>query len=171
MNMYKRLIVFILAVILGMTWAGDCKAQYDTLKFGDFGISSITPKSNTSVSGTVWVDVENPQVGFKVSEIFGRLYHNGVSMIEGHADDYYVPSGSGKLYITGTASLCPGITIADLIVFLFFNPDEYTVDIKANITDDGADPVFKEVNNIPVLTLLKKDETANINTNESTDSK
>jgi hypothetical protein len=41
---------------------------------------------------------------------------------------------------------------------IFFEADQYTVDIKAVITDDDKDPVVKEVKNIPVLTLLKKDE-------------
>lgn len=166
----KKLILLIFTSVIAFISADECKAQYDTLKFGDFGITSISPKGFTSVGGAVWVDVENPQVGFKVSEIYGKLYHNGVPMIEGHANDYYVPTGNGKLHITGTASLCPGISILDVLGLLFFNPEEYTVDIKAVITDDGADPVVKEVKDIPILTLLKKDETENINTNESTDS-
>ena len=171
MNMYKRLIVFILAVILGMTWADDCKAQYDYLKFGDFGVTSVSPLSFTSVSGSVWVDVQNPQVGFSVTEVYGKLYCNGRALIEGKADDYYVPNGNGRLNLTGVASLCPGLSIIDVLGLLFFNPEEYTVDIKAIITDDGTDPVVKEVKNIPVLTLHKKDETANAENYESTDSK
>ena len=167
----KKLILLVIMSVIAFLSADECKAQYDTLKFGDFGITSISPKSFTSVGGAVWVDVENPQVGFKVSEIYGKLYHNGVPMIEGYANDYYVPTGNGKLHITGTASLCPGISIFDVLGLLFFNPEEYTVDIKAVITDDGAEPVVKEVKDIPILTLLKKDETENTNINESTDSK
>lgn len=153
----KKLILLVVLSVITFISADECKAQYDTLKFGEFGISSITPKGYTAVSGAVWVEIGNPQVGFKVSEIFGRLYHNGVPMIEGHADDYYVPSGDSKVTISGTASLCPGISILDVLGLLFFNPEEYTVDIKAIITDDGADPVVKEVKDIPILTLLKKD--------------
>jgi hypothetical protein len=158
MNMYKRLIVFILAVILGMTWSDDCKAQYDYLKFGDFGVTAISPVNFTSVRGEVWVDVENPQAGFSVTEVYGRLYCDGRALIEGKADDYYVPNGNGRLILTGVASLCPGVSIFDVLGLIFFDPQMYTVDIKAIITDDGAAPVVKEVKNIPVLTLLKKDE-------------
>lgn len=168
----KKLILLVIVSLVAFISADECKAQYDTLKFGDFGITSINPKSFTSVGGAVWVDVENPQVGFKVSEIYGKLYHNGVPMIEGRADDYYVPTGTGKLHITGVASLCPGTSVLDVLGLFFFNPEEYTVDIKAIITDDGADPVVKEVKDIPILTLLKKEEPEeNTNTNESTDSK
>ncbi len=158
MNMYKRLIVFILSFILGITWADDCKAQYDYLKFGDFGVTSISPVSFTSVRGEVWVDVENPQAGFSVTEVYGKLYCDGRALIEGKADDYYVPNGSGRLNLMGVASLCPGVSIFDVLGLIFFDPQMYTVDIKAIITDDGAAPVVKEVKNIPVLTLLKKDE-------------
>lgn len=169
--MYKRLIVFILAVILGITWADDCKAQYDYLKFGDFGVTSVSPLSFTSVNGAVWVDVENPQAGFSVTEVYGKLYCDGRALIEGKADDYYVPNGSGRLNLTGVASLCPGVSIFDVLGLIFFDPQMYTVDIKAVITDDGAAPVVKEVKNIPVLTLLKKDEQQIQLNNESTDSK
>lgn len=169
--MYKRLIVFILAVILGITWADDCKAQYDYLKFGDFGVTSVSPLSFTSVKGAVWVDVENPQAGFSVTEVYGKLYCDGRALIEGKADDYYVPNGSGRLNLTGVASLCPGVSIFDVLGLIFFDPQMYTVDIKAVITDDGAAPVVKEVKNIPVLTLLKKDEQQIQLNNESTDSK
>ena len=155
--MCRKFVAYVVAVIAFLASAEESKAQYDTLKFGDFGVTSVSPVDSVSVRGTVWVDVENPQVGFSVSEIHGKLYKNGVPMIEGKANDYYVPSGSGRLEISGFASLCPGVSIFDVLGLLFFNPEEYTVDIKAIITDDGAEPVVKEVNDIPVLTLLKKD--------------
>lgn len=157
--MFKRFIVLIVAFAVGFASADDCKAQYDVLKFGDFGVSSVRPAGAASVSGSVWVDVDNPQVGFTVSEIYGKLYRNGVPLIEGHADDYYVPSGETRLTITGTASLCPGASIFDVLALIFFKPEYYTVDIMAMITDDGAAPVLKEVKDIPVMTLLKKDNT------------
>ena len=167
----RKIIFVALVSLIGFFSSTDCKAQYDYLKFGDFGVTSVEPMSFTSVKGAVWVDVENPQAGFSVTEVYGKLYCNDRALIEGKADDYYVPNGNGRLNLTGVASLCPGVSIIDVLGLLFFNPEEYTVDIKAIITDDGTDPVVKEVKNMPVLTLLKKDETANINTNESTDSK
>ena len=167
----RKIIFVALVSLIGFFSSTDCKAQYDYLKFGDFGVTSISPLSFTSVRGEVWVDVQNPQVGFSVTEVYGKLYCNGRALIEGKADDYYVPNGNGRLNLTGVASLCPGVSIIDVLGLLFFNPEEYTVDIKAIITDDGTDPVVKEVKDIPVLTLLKKDETANAENNESTDSK
>ena len=67
--MYKKFIVLILTIFVGLTAAEECKAQYDTLKFGEFGVSSVSPISSTSVKGKVWVDVENPLGGFTVSNI------------------------------------------------------------------------------------------------------
>ena len=167
----KKLILLVVVSIIASISADECKAQYDYLKFGDFGVTSVSPLSFTSVSGSVWVDVQNPQVGFSVTEVYGKLYCNGVALIEGKADDYYVPNGNGRITLTGTASLCPGASIFDVLGLIFFDPEQYTVDIRAIITDDGAAPVIKEVKNIPVLTLLKKDETANAENYESTDSK
>lgn len=155
--MYRRLIVLIVALAACLTAANDCMAQYDSLKFGDFGISSVTPNGLSSVNGSVWVDVQNPQVGFAVTRIHGRLYKDGVPLIEGHADDYYVPHGTSKITLTGVASLCPGASIFDVLGLIFFEAEKYSVDIKAVITDDGAPSQIKEVKNMPVLTLLKKD--------------
>lgn len=158
MKVYRKLIVLVVAVFVGLAAEEECRAQYDHLKFGDFGVTSISPVSFTSVRGEVWVDVENPQAGFSVTEVYGKLYCNGRALIEGKADDYYVPNGRGRLNLTGVASLCPGVSIFDVLGLIFFDPQMYTVDIKAIITDDGAAPVVKEVKNIPILTLLKKDE-------------
>lgn len=157
--MCRKFVVYAIAVIAFLASVEESKAQYDTLKFGDFGVTSVSPVDSVSVRGAVWVDVENPQVGFWVTDIYGKLYKGNKALIEGRADDYYVPSGSSRLDLTGIASLCPGVSIIDVLGLIFFKPEEYSVDIKAIITDDGADPVVKEVRNIPVLTLLKKDET------------
>lgn len=157
--MCRKFVVYAIAVIAFLASAQESNAQYDTLKFGDFGVTSVSPVDSVSVRGAVWVDVENPQVGFWVTDIYGKLYKGDKALIEGRADDYYVPSGSSRLDLTGVASLCPGVSIIDVLGLIFFKPEEYSVDIKAIITDDGADPVVKEVRNIPVLTLLKKDET------------
>ena len=154
----KKLIVLLFVSFAAFLSAEECKAQYDTLKFGEFGVSSVSPISSTSVKGKVWVDVENPLGGFTVSNIEGRVYKNGVPLVEGRPDDYYVPTGKCRLNLTGVASLCPGASIWDVLGLIFFQASQYTVDIKAIVTDDGADPVVMEVKNIPVLTLLKKDK-------------
>lgn len=159
----KKIILAVVISVLGFLSSHECKAQYDALKFGDFGISSISPLGFTAVKGSVWVDVENPLVGFKVSKIEGKLYKNGIPLIEGQCDDYYVPSGNCRLVLTGTAAICPGVSIFDVLGLVLFDPTEYTVDIKAVITDDGAGPEIKEVKDIPVLTLLKKDGNENEN--------
>lgn len=157
----KKFIIIIVTSVLAFLSSGECKAQYDVLKFGNFGVTSVTPLSFTSVKGSVWVDVENPQTGFSVTNIEGKLYMNGVALIEGKADDYYVPNGTSRITLTGVASLCPGASIFDVLGLILFDPQLYTVDVKAVITDDGADPVIKEVKNIPILTLLKKDGNEN----------
>jgi hypothetical protein len=156
--MYKKFIVLILSIFVGLVMAEECKAQYDTLEFGDFGVSSVKPIGYESVRGKVWVDIENPLVGFTVSDIEGCLYKRGIPLVKGRPDDYYVPSGKSRLNLTGIATLCPGASLWDVLGLIFFQASQYTVDIKALVTDDGAQPVEMEVKNVPVLTLLKKDK-------------
>ena len=154
----KKTFAILLVICAAIFLSHECKAQYDTLKFGDFGVSSVKPIDSGSVRGKVWVEVENPLVGFTVSDIVGRVYKKGVPLIEGRPDDYYVPSGKSRLNLTGVATLCPGASLWDVLGVIFFQASQYTVDIKAKVTDDGAQPVEMEVKNVPVLTLLKKDK-------------
>ena len=72
--MCRKFVAYVVAVIAFLASAEESKAQYDTLKFGDFGVTSVSPVDSVSVRGSVWVDVENPQVGFWVTEIYGKLY-------------------------------------------------------------------------------------------------
>ena len=74
---------------------------------------------------------------------------------------------TNKITLTGTASLCPGASIFDVLGLIFLDPEIYTVDIKAVVTDDGAEPVTMEVKNMPLLTLLRRDGEENQNTDES----
>ena len=159
----KKLMVLLLIIFAAFLSSVECRAQYDTLKFGDYGVSSVKPLSSESVQGKIWVDVDNPLVGFSVANIVGRVYKNGVPLVEGRPDDYYVPHGKSRLTLTGIASLCPGASLWDVLGLIFFQASQYTVDIKAVVTDDGASPVEMEVKNVPVLTLLKKDKDKNRN--------
>ena len=154
----KKTFAVLLVCFAALLLSHECKAQYDTLKFGDFGVSSVKPLSSTSVRGKVWVDVENPLNGFTVSDIVGRVYKNGKALIEGHPDDYYVPQGKSRLNLTGVATLCPGASIWDVLGLIFFQASQYTLDIKAVVTDDGGSPVVMEVKKVPLLTLLGKDK-------------
>ena len=167
----KKIFLLVAVAVVSLLFSYECRAQYDSLKFGDYGVASVSALSFTSVRGSVWIEVGNPQTGFTVSEVEGKLYKNGVALIEGHADDYYVPNGDTRITLTGVASLCPGVSILEVLGLILFEPELYTVDIKAVITDDGGDPVVNQVKNIPVLTLLKKEDLVKLSSHESKNSK
>ena len=167
----KKFLLVVVTFFLAILSSWESKAQYNTLKFGEFGITSITPLGRGSVKGRVWIDVENPLPGFSVSNIEGKFYLDGRALLEGHVDDYYVPSGTNRITLTGTATMCPGATLLDILGLMLFDPEMSTVDIKAVVTDDGADPVVMEVRNMPLLKLLKKDGEENETNDESKNSK
>ncbi len=87
----KRIMAIIAAVLVALTASVEGRAQFSKLKFGDYGVKSISPESFSAVKGAVWLEVSNPMEGFTVSEIRGMVYKNGAPFITGTASDFRVP--------------------------------------------------------------------------------
>ena len=102
----KKTIAIIVAVLVALVASVEGWAQFSKLRFGDYGVESISPESFSAVKGAVWLEVTNPMEGFTVSEIRGMVYKDGVPFITGSAADFRVSSGTGKVVISGRAALC-----------------------------------------------------------------
>ena len=141
----KRIMAIIAAVLVALAASVEGRAQFSKLKFGDYGVKSISPESFSAVKGAVWLEVSNPMEGFTVSEIRGMVYKNGAPFITGTASDFRVPEGKEKVVISGRAALCPGVSLWTVLALIFFDPDEYSVDMSARITlDSGATRVVEK---------------------------
>ena len=151
----KKAIAILAAVCLALVASVEGRAQFSKLKFGDYGVKSISPESFTAVKGAVWLEVTNPMEGFTVSEVRGMVYKNGSPFIAGSADDFRVPAGNEKVVISGRAALCPGVSLWTVLGLIFFDPDEYSVDMSARITLDSGATRVVEKKAMPVTKLLK----------------
>ena len=151
----KKTIAIIVAVVVALVASVEGWAEFSKLRFGDYGVESISPESFSAVKGAVWLEVTNPMEGFTVSEIRGMVYKDGVPFITGSAADFRVSSGTGMVVISGRAALCPGVSLWTVLALIFFDPDDYSVDLYARITlDSGASRVV-EKRAMPVRELLK----------------
>lgn len=151
----KRLFALLVVGVIAFAASEVCHAQFSKLSFGKYGISSIRPESLRAVRGAVWLDVTNSMEGFRISEIHGMVYKNGVPFVSGTADDVYIPSGTARANVSGRAALCDGASLWDVLALIAFDPKEYSVDISVRITlDSGATRVVSK-KRMPVEALLK----------------
>ena len=151
----RRLCAFLMVCFVAFAASEACHAQFSKLSFGKYGVSSIRPESLRAVRGAVWLDVTNSMEGFRISEIHGMVYKNGVPFVSGAASDVYVPSGSSRVTVNGRAALCDGASLWDVLALIAFDPDEYSVDLSVRITLDSGHTRVVSKSRMPVAALLK----------------
>lgn len=151
----KRLFMLLLISAVAVLASDKCSAQFSRLSIGDYGIQSINPESFRSVSGAVWLQVTNPDQGFTVSDISGIVYKNNIPFVQGAASTFRVAKGSGKVVISGRASLCNGVSLWTVLGLLSFRPEDYCVDITMRITLDSGESRVVTKYKVPVSVLLK----------------
>ena len=151
----KRLVALFIVCVVAFASSQVCHAQFSKLSFGKYGVSSIRPESFRAVRGAVWLDVNNSMEGFRISEIHGMVYKNGVPFVSGAASDVYVPSGSSRVTVNGRAALCDGASLWDVLALIAFDPDEYSVDLSVRITLDSGHTRVVSKSRMPVAALLK----------------
>lgn len=153
--MKNRFFVLLVAAFVSLLAADDCAAQFSKMTIKDYGVKSIVPESFSAVRGAVWLEVVNPMEAFTVSGVRGKVYKKGVPFVQGAADDFTVVNGQSKVEITGRASLCPGASLWTVLGLLFFEPEEYSVDLSLTITMASGATRVVEKKGLPVSVLLK----------------
>ena len=151
----KRILLVIVAAAVAVAASAQGKEVFGKLSIGKYGIDSIWPASFSSVTGTVWVEVDNAGEGFTVSAIKGTVYHAGAPFVTGSAGNIYISKGKGRYTITGQASLCPGVSLLSLLKLFSFDPNAYSVDMSVVVTFDSGKSETLSVEKLPVSALLK----------------
>lgn len=151
----KKLYTLLVLAVLSVAAADECFAQFSNISIGKYSIESIRPESLSAVKGSVRLEVTNVGEGFTVSEIAGTVYKDGVPFVKGLASDFHVAPDSQKLIISGRASLCQGASLWSVLGLLFFDPEDYSVDIRLKVTTDSGAVRVIEKKKLPVTVLLK----------------
>lgn len=151
----KRLFVLILLAAVSLAASVTCKAQFDNISIGKYAVESISPESFSAVKGSVSLEVTNSGEGFTVSDIKGVVYKEGDPFVTGKADLFHVDRGTRKTVISGRAALCDGVSLWAVLGVLFFDPDDYSVDISVKITMDSGETRVLSKKGMTVKELLK----------------
>ncbi len=148
----KRFILIIAASVLTLSLSAQSNLG---ITFGNYRITSIQPQSFSSVNGSVALEVTNSSTPFTLSQIRGAVYKNGRRFIEGTAGDIFVASGASTLSIAGTASLCDGVGLLEVLRCFYFDVNDYAIDISLIYTRGGNSTAI-EKKNIPLSSFLKR---------------
>lgn len=150
-----KIFALLLMMAVSMAVGDECAAQYEKMKAGRYGIEELYPIGKNQVAGSIWMEVENPYCELRVSDVFCRVYKDGEPFIEGYADDFVVSAGESKVVVTGSASLCEGVALVEVLQLLVFDPKMYSVDMRMNVTDVSGRTQILEHKKRPVSDLLK----------------
>lgn len=151
----KKLFTLMVAAALAVAAGDECYAQFSKLSIEDYSIESIWPESFSAVRGEVSLEVTNAGEAFTVSEITGTVYKEGARFVTGQASNFHVAAGAQKLEISGRASLCQGASLWTVLGLLFFDPEDYAVDIRLKVTTASGAVRVIEQKKLPVTVLLK----------------
>lgn len=151
----KKLFTLMVVAALAVAAGDECYAQFSKLSIEDYSIESIWPESFSAVRGEVSLEVTNAGEAFTVSEITGTVYKEGARFVTGQASNFHVAAGAQKLEISGRASLCQGASLWTVLGLLFFDPEDYAVDIRLKVTTASGKVRVIEQKKLPVTVLLK----------------
>ena len=151
----KKLFILLVLAALSVALADECFAQFSNISIGKYSIESIRPEGFSSVKGSVMLEVANAGEGFTVSDISGTVYKEGMPFVTGQASNFRVAQDSQRLVVSGRASLCQGASLWTVLGLLFFDPEDYAVDIRLKVTTDSGAVRVIEKKRLPVEVLLK----------------
>ena len=136
----------------------SCASKYKKISVSDFEVESILPTSLRSCTVNVAVNINNPAPAFKVKEIEATVKRGGEVFGLVTADPVAIDGKSERTYhLPLQAQLAEGIGVIQLLtIYKSFNPEEFTLDLKAraNVAGNiGKDIDYKDV---PLTKFLKK---------------
>lgn len=148
-------ILYILTIAVLSLLATPARAQLSRLHFGGYSISSIRPQSFSAVSGSGVVTVTNDTISFSMKNIKGVVYKLGTPLVQGHAEDTFVPRGKSDVHVQGVASLCDGVGIWTLLGCLIgFDINEYTADVSMTVVDEAGNTRQFTESNMSIAAIL-----------------
>lgn len=147
----KKIILTFIAILC----ASALHAQLlSGLHFSNPKIESISPISFTSTSGIARVECNNTDQAFTLTNISGMVYKKGQPFVSGTAKDIEFPLGQNLIRVVGTANLCPGISLWNVLACIIFDPDDYAIDVRATIVYSDGTIREADKRNIPLRWLL-----------------
>lgn len=155
MKRYTQIIVLMLAALLSVT---GCVSKYKKISASNFVVESIVPTSMRSCTVNVAVDIDNPAPSFKVKDIEATVKRGGEVFGLVTADPVALDGKCKRTYrFPLQAQLAEGVGVIQLMaVYKSFNPDDFTLDLKARANVAGKIGKDIEYNDVPLSKFMKQ---------------
>lgn len=155
-NILYRIIIIAAALVM-LLGCSDLTRLKD-INVKSVSVASFTPTGLRSAKAGFNVKVDNPALGFTLSEISGAIYHKGKRIADYTADDISIERRTEKTYrLNGAATLSDGTSLTDLMNLAgSFNPDDITIDIHVRATTATKNKISRafDYNNLPLGSLM-----------------
>ena len=154
----KHFLKIIVLVLASCALATGCVSKYKKVSASNFVIESIVPTSLRSCTVNVAVDIDNPAPAFKLKDIEATVKRGGEVFGLVTADPVALDGKCTRTYrIPLQAQLAEGIGVIQLLtVYKSFNPDDFTLDLKARANVAGNVGKDIEYVDVPLSKCVKK---------------
>jgi len=148
----KRIWFILLICSLVLSACGKGQSE---VKVTSFDIVSITPQGLTNLDALAAVGVDNPKIGFEISDVNGIVKMHGSPCIVITADRIVIDGHSNKLYkIPFSGALAEEFNPFILLNFLKDKKiDAFTVDLKLKVSMRGGVGKVIELKDLPLEQL------------------
>lgn len=154
----KRKVSIIVFLALAAVLFTGCVGKYKKVSVSSCELQSVVPTSLRSCNAVVAVGINNPAPSFKLKDIEATVKKNGDVFGTIVADPVAVDGKCERVYqIPLQAQLAEGIGVVQLLaLYKGFNPEDFTIDVKARADVVGKIGKNIEYNDVPLSKLMKK---------------
>lgn len=151
----KRIITIL---ILCTTLFCGCSQTYKDIKVSSFKLESVTPSGLSSLDAVISLGLDNPILGFVVSDLNGVIKLEGSPCLDLTADSITIDGYCSKTYtIPARCTLAPEFNPFQLVTLLNSRDfSNFTADIKARISLKNGIGKNLEFKDVPLGELIEK---------------
>ena len=153
---FAHIVLRLSALFAALSLSASCGDPHD-IKLESYDITSLALNGLRGVDASLALEINNPSVKLKVTDIEGRLCRDTTTIAYFSAEDFVLKRKCTEVYpINCTMNLDKGVTLLDVLNLVKnYKTSDILVDLSANVSHG---PVKRSVvrNGIPVKKLIER---------------
>jgi len=154
-DMFKRILLSAVAAVIALASLSSCGDPHD-IKLQSYNLASLTLNGLRGVDAVLALEIENPSVRIKVSDIGGELRKGDKVIARFNAEPFTLKARSTNTYsLPCTMTLDENVSLMDILSLVSKGVSD---DLKVDISATGKHgPVRKTVErkDVPIKSFVK----------------